>query len=160
MRGEPVILAGLLKSIGGVNASQLSEEFNQRLLLQKTVEILQDGFGVNLGYDDFNWYHHGPYSPALARDGFRAARFFSSAQPRHFVDPPVNQRFQEFVQWLRPHAGQARWLEEFASVLFCAKRKESPDVAYGRMVAKLPGFQRADFDRIWAEANQLIATHP
>lgn len=52
----------------GVNLEFGIENFEQRLILQKLVYILQE-FGVPLNYS-FNWYMHGPYSPELTSDAF------------------------------------------------------------------------------------------
>jgi hypothetical protein len=43
-------------------------EFTERLILQKTVYLLQAA-GVRLGYS-FSWYRRGPYSSTLTRDAF------------------------------------------------------------------------------------------
>src|SRR3989338_7845178 len=43
--------------------------FSGRLILQKKVYLLQEA-GLNLGYD-FKLYIHGPYSSALAADGYK-----------------------------------------------------------------------------------------
>src|SRR5690348_16057248 len=46
--------------------------FDDRKEFQKVVLLGQSLSGVDLGYR-FNWYLHGPYSPALARDYYQMA---------------------------------------------------------------------------------------
>lgn len=58
-------LRGVWEEIGSPNM----EFFNDRLLLQKKVFLLQE-LGFDLGYH-FNLYLHGPYSKDLATDGYK-----------------------------------------------------------------------------------------
>jgi uncharacterized protein YwgA len=61
-------LGGILKRIGNYNPEMFESSFNDRLIFQKTIYLLQ-AFGLYLGYY-FSWYIHGPYSTTLTRDGF------------------------------------------------------------------------------------------
>jgi len=45
------------------------QTFDNRLLFQKRTYLLQELFGIPLGYM-FGWYIRGPYSSELTRDGF------------------------------------------------------------------------------------------
>lgn len=60
---------GLVLRDAGIEVDM--SEFDKRLVLQKTVYLLQEA-GVHLGYP-YRWYLRGPYSPALADDLFMFA---------------------------------------------------------------------------------------
>ena len=60
---------GLVLKEAGVELAV--RQFDQRLILQKAIHLLQEG-GVHLGYH-FRWYLRGPYSPRLTEDVFAVA---------------------------------------------------------------------------------------
>jgi len=52
-------------------------DFDSRLILQKTIYLAQTIFGIDLGYS-FGWYIYGPYSPDLTYEAFRYPEVFDS----------------------------------------------------------------------------------
>jgi len=108
------------------------EEFDNRLLVQKAVYLLQQR-GVELGYP-YNWYVRGPYSSRLADDLFS------------LVDTPMSETDEVKAYGLGektralignvkglfepnfPLSERARHLELLASVLFLIKTNQAkPD---------------------------------
>ena len=63
------ILGGLLHRIGHFEPLHFEADFNERLILQKTIYLMQS-FNLFIGYH-FNWYIRGPYSPVLTKDAFK-----------------------------------------------------------------------------------------
>ena len=57
------------------------EEFDDRLLLQKIVYMLQKA-GINFGYY-FSWYLRGPYSAGLAKDAYEFYGKESTHKPQY-----------------------------------------------------------------------------
>ena len=66
------------------------DTFNDRLILQKMVFILQE-FNIDLNYP-FNWYMHGPYSPELASDAFN---YLPILEKKLKNNPPINFKNSE-----------------------------------------------------------------
>ena len=130
-------LAGLLKRTDNVNMMQYQGSFRQRLVLQKTIYILQDGFNIPLGYD-FSWYVHGPYSPALARDAYLLVDRYEDLPRISFVDEQVESRFLRFLSFIEPHKTDSRWLETAACLLYQRRMGESYDDACQILVKKNP----------------------
>src|SRR5438093_6033861 len=96
-------IGGILRRIGNFDPSRFSTSFSERLILQKTVYLLKEGFGIPLPYE-FNWYVHGPYSPRLARDAYELAQTYSDAAPLQFTDPRLEKAFERFLEFIRPVA--------------------------------------------------------
>jgi hypothetical protein len=106
-------------------------EFDDRLILQKTVYLLQAA-GVRLGYS-FSWYHRGPYSSTLTRDAFAIV-----AESMQGTDDASGWKLdpgsQSILARLRPLFDPARPnladdLELFASVHFlrCSHEGQGKD---------------------------------
>ena len=64
------IKLGLALADAGITVNV--DTFDDRLILQKAVYLLQEG-GVHFGYR-YRWYLRGPYSPDLTGDAFLLAR--------------------------------------------------------------------------------------
>jgi hypothetical protein len=148
--GNPEVLAGLLRRVPFITAPALPFDFDQRLMLQKAFYILQEGEGVPLGYE-FNWYHHGPYSSALARDAFSAVPLFDKAPPRRFKEETVDARFQEGVEWVSSQRPSARRLELLGSLLYLIRQGRSIDEAVPLLVAKIPGVSPDEVREAWSK---------
>ena len=107
------------------------ENFDDRLICQKKIFLLQS-LGTDLGYI-FNWYVHGPYSPALTNyiynnldvlstNDFSGYRLSESAEKNiDSVNILLNDR--------RPDLGEASWYELLASLLYIIKNKQSWGIA-------------------------------
>lgn len=143
----PTALGGLLKRIDSFNLST----FDGRLVLQKTVHLMQS-CGVPLGYE-FSWYVRGPYSPGLTRDAFEIQGSYSSMQPARFADPALEARFAAFVDFIRPHKLDARWLELVASIDFLTRlgSESDKDGVYAIVAGKMPGLTPAEFEKGWID---------
>ena len=56
-------LVACLKTLGFKPNMQ---DFSERKKVQKLIYLIQEVAGISMGFD-FNWYHHGPYSPGLTK---------------------------------------------------------------------------------------------
>jgi len=56
-------LVACLKTLGFKPNMQ---DFSERKKVQKLIYLIQEVAGIPMGFD-FNWYHHGPYSPGLTK---------------------------------------------------------------------------------------------
>ena len=81
---------------------------------QKTVYFLQE-YGIDLRYA-FNWYIYGPYSKRLADDGFDISKTYENTKPLQFVKPEVEERFEEFLEFIEPIKNDPYNLELAASI--------------------------------------------
>ena len=148
MGGNIDALGGLLKRIGNFEPSKFQTDFNARLILQKTVYLLEQ-FGLNIGYF-FGWYLHGPYSPSLARDAYTLTKSYLDMQVVKFADPSKEQRFCEFLSFIRPVAEDYSYLERIASIHFLFKiypYSSTIDV-FAKAKAKIPRLTLEEFREI------------
>lgn len=124
------------------------DQFDDRLILQKAIYLAQ-ATGVDLGYY-YRWYLHGPYCPALAKDGFA-------------IKVELEQKIDESKRWhldessankldrLRPLLAESdrralsRKLELLASVHFLVDRGQVPARHPKEIVTVLKRFEK-DFD--------------
>lgn len=109
-------LGGFLKRIGSFEPSLFKSDFNARLILQKTVYLMEQ-FGLSTGYY-FNWYLRGPYSPSLTRDAYILVKTYPELLPVKFVESSDEKRFCEFLAFIRPFSRNHVYLEELASIHF------------------------------------------
>ena len=147
---RPIVQAGLLKRVGNIEPTNLTSDLDQRLLVQKTVSLLQDAAEIDLGFP-FNWYLRGPYSPPLARDAYAMVSVYDQAPVRHFDEPKLESNFQWFIGWLHPNARDARFMEILASLVFLIRRKDvyNADQALSKMREKIPDLSMDDFRQVW-----------
>jgi len=97
------------------------ESFDQRLVLQKVVYLLQT-LGVEIGYP-FRWYIRGPYSPNLTADAYGMS---TSRIPQPTVAADWSKVEQSTINKLRqaikPNRSESGlWLEALASMHFLGK---------------------------------------
>lgn len=111
------LLGGLLKRVGNYDPNKVKRDFNQRLILQKTIYILQKGFGIDLGYH-FSLYIKGPYSPSLAKDGYELIGNYERLPRLRFTDPKYEQKFTQFLAFLEPMKNDETKLELCADLLY------------------------------------------
>lgn len=117
------VLLSLVLNEAGVPVSV--EEFDNRLLVQKAVYLLQQA-GVQLGYP-YNWYVRGPYSSRLAGDLFYLAEMEKdeSQEIESYALGGKTRQIVAKVKGLLDKAGnlseRAKELELLASVLFLIK---------------------------------------
>src|SRR6266516_1363166 len=125
MNRQQILLALALEEAGiPVRVGQ----FDERLLLQKGVYLLQEA-GVHLGYH-YRWYLRGPYSTDLASDVFFLAGHKETVG-HELSGWQLDDQSKENISRLRalltenPLAHLARRLELLASVLFLIRTKQA-----------------------------------
>jgi len=146
--GKKDALGGLLKRIGNFEPAQFQSDFNARLILQKTIYLLEE-FGLNIGYY-FSWYLRGPYSPALARDAYAVAKSYSDVQVAKFADPSEEKKFCMFLAFIKPITEDYSLLEKVASIHFLFKvypHSSSKDI-FAKAKAKIPSLTFEEFEEI------------
>src|SRR5438105_1432600 len=99
----------LAKSLEAAEMPLSVESFDDRLILQKAVYLLQAA-GVHLGYR-FRWYLRGPYSPEMTAAAFGVLREGQPAQ-------------QELQEWKLDDASKER-IERLKPLLSIGKDKAS-----------------------------------
>ena len=124
------------------------DNFNDRLILQKTVHLAQAA-GIQLGYY-FRWYLRGPYCPAVADDGFciatELARNLDDSKG-WTLDEASSTRLDRIRGLLAAHhrtaaerGALARRLELLASVHYLVDRKQVSGREPAKVVAVLQRF--------------------
>jgi len=116
-------LGGLLKRIGNYDSQLFEENFDQRLILQKTVYLLQ-AFGLFLGYR-FNWYLRGPYSVEVARHGYELVDLFDKLPEASFIEEKAEERFKIYLKFISEYQENAEMLEILSSIHFIMKRAKN-----------------------------------
>ncbi|HWL52823.1 MAG TPA: hypothetical protein VNQ90_10325 [Chthoniobacteraceae bacterium] len=116
------IRLGLALQEAGVDLSV--KKFDQRLVLQKAVYLLQEA-NIHLGYR-FRWYLKGPYSPDLADDVFTVAALpdkGASEVANWELDAASKKKVSLLKALFSKHTGPslAKHLELLASVLFLVR---------------------------------------
>lgn len=135
-------LGGLLKRIGNYNPELFESSFEDRLIFQKTVYLLQ-AFGLYLGYY-FSWYIHGPYSTQLTRAGFALIDKYHEVSQVRFIEDKDEVLFREFQIFLGKRKIDADWLEILASIHFLKKLypTENNERTINKVMDKDPHFSR------------------
>ena len=113
-------VGGLLKRIGNYEPKLFGDSFEDRLILQKTVYLLQ-AFGLYLGYH-FNWYLRGPYSLAVTRHGYELIDTYDNLPITAFAEGDAEKRFGLFLSFISKIKKDANMLELLASIHFLKKR--------------------------------------
>jgi len=119
---------GVKLVLDGLGLGFKIDTFFDRLVLQKAVYLAQAG-GINLGYH-YQWYLHGPYSPALTRDAFSMQLEITAGMDdsgRWVLDDASRNRVGQLKQLIPDHADpmtRARKPELLASVHFLIDRKQ------------------------------------
>ena len=141
-------LGGLLHRIGNFESTSYMSDFNSRLILQKTIYLMQE-FGLNIGYP-FSWYLRGPYSPNLTRDAYELVKNYVEIQPVRFAEQSVESRFCEFLDFIRPISRNHSVLERISVIHFLSKMYShlSPEEVCVKVEGKIPSVTFADFQEI------------
>jgi len=150
-----VAIGGLLHRIGSFDPTFYKSNFNSRLILQKTVYLMQE-FGLNIGYS-FSWYLRGPYSPNLTRDTYGLAENYSEFSPVKFAELSKEIRFCEFLEFIRPISRDHAQIERIAVVHFLCKMYPhlSSKEVFMRINNKIPSITFEDFQEI----KSLLSQH-
>lgn len=123
----------LAKSLQAAQIPLNVDSFDQRLILQKAVYLLQTA-GIHIGYR-FRWYLRGPYSPEMTAGVFgiiNEGEFGENVLQGWQLDPDSETRANSLRGLLHhsdeSESAQARRLELLASALFLFKTGQaSPD---------------------------------
>ena len=108
-------------------------DFSDRLSMQKTVHLIQ-GAGVHLGFG-YNWYIHGPYSPALTEEAFGLLNEQLGDPSGRFADGwALDTKSKGFLKSLKValenlpngEVERPRQLEIVSSVLWALQRAWAP----------------------------------
>jgi len=134
---------GLMLCLNRLNIPLAMSTFDERLILQKAVCILQHA-GVDLGYF-YNWHVRGPYCPSLANDLFQIVPNVSNhnAQVTTWsLDPKSEIRLEQILPAFETPSGQStvRYLEICASILYVCKNDgidaSNPEVVNARLTER------------------------
>lgn len=138
---------GLKLVMDGLGLDVRIDDFDDRLILQKAIYLAQAA-GVNLGYH-YGWYLRGPYSPAVAEDGFAAAVELEDGLNETqgwIIDELTHARLRKLQPlWHDPKSGKgnlARKLELLASVHFLIDREQVPSPVPAEIVRTLQRFNK------------------
>ncbi|MBF0551701.1 MAG: hypothetical protein HQK60_14355, partial [Deltaproteobacteria bacterium] len=107
-----------LKNLEGLDIST----FNNRKALQKTIYILSE-MGINFGYP-YNWYLHGPYSPALADDAYEIEgnqQYYDEESSRFKFRESTQKIIDNYKDLFKDRKEDTDWLELVSSLLFLRK---------------------------------------
>jgi uncharacterized protein YwgA len=144
-----LLLGGLLRRIGNFDQQSFASSFDQRLILQKTVYLLQ-AFGLFLGYG-FSWYIRGPYSPLLAHHGYNLAKAKKKVPLVRFTTKKSEKKFDEFLDFLSSKKDDADWLEILASIHLL--RRLYPNYSKVKILklveSKQPYFSKEICEKAW-----------
>ena len=121
---------GVKLAIDGLGRTLKVDDFDDRLILQKTVYLAQ-AKGVHLGYY-YKWYLHGPYCSSLTKDLYAIdteGDYADEECARWNLDEESTARLKELIPLFEKSDTQelARELELLASVHFLIERKQVPD---------------------------------
>lgn len=143
------ILGGLLKRIGNYDPTSFKEKFEARLILQKTIYLMQ-AFGLNVGYS-YSWYLGGPYSVGLSHDAYKVADRFDEAPHIKFVENDAEKRFGKFLLFLSDKKNDDKWLEIASSTHFLhvALSMNGKDEIYEEVKRKMRALPRKEFEESW-----------
>jgi len=138
-------LGGILRRIGNFDPIEFGDDFNSRLILQKTVYLMQE-FGLSRGYY-FDMYLHGPYSPSLTRDLYELVKTYSDTVPMKFANTSKEKRFFEFLTFIKPVMKNPKYLEKIASIhfLFSAYPNLDSKKIFDKIKAKIPEITISEF---------------
>lgn len=115
-----MVLGGLFKRIGNFNVESFTTSFEERLIFQKTIYLLQT-FDLSINYN-FSWYLRGPYSTGLTRMGYELVKTDQKEiRLVKFVDSAAEKRFQRFQEFIGRIKRNAKELELLASIHFIKK---------------------------------------
>jgi uncharacterized protein YwgA len=144
-------LNGLLNRINNFNSAEFKNDFDKRLILQKTIYLLQ-AFGLNIGYT-YNWYLRGPYSSELAHTAYEVAERYDRDLVVEFNNEETEEKFEQFLEFMADKKHSQYALEAVASIHFLAKlfSEQNEEIIYKRVAKKLGHLSRQDFTCYWNE---------
>ena len=142
-------LNGLLNRIGNFDPTEFQRNFDKRLVLQKTVYLLQ-AFGLNIGYR-YTWYLRGPYSPDLTKVAYSVATNYDPNAFAGFHETENEERFCKFLIFLGEKKNDEDWMEIAASIHFLARLygEQNKSLVFEKVRGKVGNLSRETFNDIW-----------
>lgn len=148
-----LILGGILKRIGNINMKLFKEFKKERMKFQKTVYFLKI-FGFDWGHA-FNFYLYGPYSPSLAKDGYKLAEISGDLKELKFLDDEIEKKFKELLEFLGPRKNDAKWLELLSSIHFLKMAKKNKEEIRMTILGKKTIFNENEFREGWVHLRKF-----
>ena len=148
-------LGGILKRVGNFSM----ETFNDRLIFQKTVYLIQ-AFDIYLGYNNFSWYVRGPYSSELTKIGFKLKDVYDELpQSGRFVEDAVEERFGEFLEFISSTKEDAEYLELLASIHWLKKKNpdKDEDTIIQFLIKRKPELKVERSEHAWNDLKQYVS---
>ncbi len=144
------IIAGLLKTISERNYNVSS--FNQRLLAQKIMYIIQEVFGIDFGYD-FNLYLRGPYSPKFTNE-FYEIKNTVNFEELEFDDPEKNNLLLNLKEIISNYSSDVGIMELSSTLLYLYQKNHSQQAI--KLMKKIKqGFSKEKYDLAINIVNRL-----
>ncbi len=142
-------LNGILNRIGNFDPVDFQGDFDKRLVLQKTVYLLQ-AFGLNTGFR-YSWYIRGPYSSDLTKLAYSVATNYDSNHFTKFREIQDEKRFCEFLRFLGNKKNDEVWLETVASIHFLAKLygEKNVELIFSEVQKKMRNLSKQIFFECW-----------
>ena len=145
------------------------QTFDDRLKFQKRIYLLQELFGVPLGYS-FGWYIRGPYSSELAHDGFRSESISQLAfKPEQKEisnkkeDELTLQEASKFFENIEDFGiGEESALELLSSLHFMKVNwfpKADCNTLAAQLMKSKPNFKKPEVEQACAKLDQLMTKH-
>ena len=127
------------------------DKFENRLILQKTIYLLQS-FGVNLGYS-FQWYIHGTYCPDLTKQGFELEGVMGDIPliKVKFQDSGTQSRYVAFLEFIKDKKNNFDILEIASSICYFYKRRFDKEKILQLVENKKARFTAKDCKYAWEE---------
>lgn len=127
------------------------DKFENRLILQKTIYLLQS-FGVDLGYP-FQWYLHGMYCSDLTKQGFELEGVMGDIPPIEvkFQDDATQSRYNVFLEFMKDKKNNSDMLEIASSISYFYKRRFNKKKILQLVENKKARFTAKDCKYAWDE---------
>lgn len=148
------ILNGLVNRIGNFDPNEYKNSFDTRLILQKTIYLLQ-AFGLNIGFH-YNWYLRGPYSPDLTRVAYEVVDSYDDEIVAEFDNAQDEERFSHFLQFIENKKNDHYKMEAVASIHFLAKLygEKNEGLVFEEVRQKMRRLDHKTFTCFWDELCQ------
>ena len=153
---------GVKLALDGLERLLKVDEFDDRLILQKTIYLVQ-AKGVHLGYY-YKWYLHGPYCSSLTKDLYATdteGPYADEECKRWNLDKESSVRLKGLTPLFSENNTKklARYLELLASVHFLVERKQVSDKKPDEIKKVLDLYDKPFSDRDVKEALGVLDKH-
>ena len=137
-----------------INAGFSMNEFNDRLILQKTIYVLKS-FGIDFGYQ-YSWYLHGVYSPDLTRDGFKLEEIYHDIPnfTLRYASDKTQAQFEKFLTFMKDKKSNPDLLEIVSSICHLNPTESNKNLIIKFVEDKKPRFTKQQCEQMWEELEQ------